>query len=65
LTDSIKEPDTFDITSGFSKDDKIRVTAAEIPFWTEDKFNSKILENKLYNTLKTQLDKLENESTNS
>lgn len=64
LTDSINEPDIFDITSGFNKDDKITVTATEIPFWTEDDFDAKTLENKLYNTLKTQLDKLENESPN-
>jgi 5-methylcytosine-specific restriction enzyme subunit McrC len=64
LTDSINEPDIFDITSGFNKDDKITVTATEIPFWTEDNFDAKTLENKLYNTLKTQLDKLENESPN-
>jgi 5-methylcytosine-specific restriction enzyme subunit McrC len=64
LTDSINEPDIFDITSGFNKDDKITVTATEIPFWTEDNFDAKALESKLYNTLKTQLDKLENESPN-
>jgi len=64
LSDFLNEPDIFDITSGFNKGDKITVAAIEIPFWTEDNFDAKTLENKLYNTLRTQLDKLENESPN-
>ena len=64
LTDSINEPDIFDITSGFNTGDKITITATEIPFWIENKFDAKILESKLYNAFKTQLDKLEKESRN-
>ena len=58
LTDNINEPDTFEISSGFNTDDKIKITAMEIPFWTENNLNTKELENKLFITLAGQLDKL-------
>lgn len=58
IADSLNEPDTFVIISGFNKDDKITVTATEIPFWTEGNFDSKTLESRLYNSLKIQLDKI-------
>jgi 5-methylcytosine-specific restriction enzyme subunit McrC len=58
LTDNINEPDTFEISSGFNADDKIKITAMEIPFWTENDLNTKELENKLFITLAGQLDKL-------
>src|SRR5690606_34569002 len=58
LMDTINEPDIFEITSGFNSDDKITVTAMEIPFWTEDKLEIKEINNNLYITLKNQLDKL-------
>lgn len=58
ITDNIIEPDTFIISSGFNADDKIKITAMEIPFWTENELDSAILEYKLEQTLKEQLDKL-------
>lgn len=64
LTDFINEPDIFEIRSGFSTDDKITITAMEIPFWTIENLDTMILEIKLFNTLKTQLDKLKTESPN-
>jgi 5-methylcytosine-specific restriction enzyme subunit McrC len=60
LSGDIKEPDIFYITSGFNLDDKITVTAMEIPFWTEKNIDTKSLEKKLYETLSTELDKLTN-----
>ena len=57
VTDNISEPDIFEISSGFNTDDKIKITAMEIPFWTEKKLNTKELENKLFMTLTNQLDK--------
>jgi len=62
LTEGINEPDIFTITSGFNNYNKIKVVVMEIPFWTEENFNSQNLENILFNTLKTQLDKLKNEN---
>lgn len=56
ITDNINEPDVFEIISGFNPDDKINVTAMEIPFWTEDNFDRKTLEDKLFKTLKIHLD---------
>ncbi len=55
LKENINEPDNFEIYSGFNKEDKIRVTAMEIPFWTTKNFDKIILENKLYDTLKKYL----------
>lgn len=41
LTDSnLNNPDTFEITSGFSKQEKINVTAIEIPFWSLSNFEN-------------------------
>ena len=60
LTDNINEPDIFEIASGFNKVDTITVTAMEIPFWTDEVFNKETLENRLCETLKTNLDKLNN-----
>lgn len=62
LTDSINEPDIFEIHSGFNINDKIKVTAIEIPFWTTENLDTVALERNLYSTLKTQLDKLKTES---
>lgn len=64
LTDNINEPDIFAITSGFNVDDRVTVTAMEIPFWTEENIDMKALENKLYNILTTYLDKFKNEIQN-
>jgi 5-methylcytosine-specific restriction enzyme subunit McrC len=58
ITDIINEPDIFEINSGFNIDDNITITAMEIPFWTKENLDITKLENKLYNTLKKQLDKL-------
>jgi len=58
LTDELHEPDTFEIISGFNKNDKITVTAMEIPFWTEKKLNNNDLEKELFLTLSGQFDKL-------
>jgi 5-methylcytosine-specific restriction enzyme subunit McrC len=58
LTDKINDPDIFEISSGFKSDDKIKVTAMEIPFWTANKLDTKDLENKLFNTLSAQLNEL-------
>lgn len=33
-SEQIKEPDTFEITSGFDSREVIHVTAAEVPFWS-------------------------------
>lgn len=55
LTDNINEPDVFEIHSGFNTNDKIKVTAMEIPFWTMEKLDIIKLENKLYNTFKRAL----------
>ena len=64
ITDDLNEPDIFEINSGFSTDDKIRITTMEIPFWTTENLDTMTLEIKLFNTLKTQLDKLKTESPN-
>jgi 5-methylcytosine-specific restriction enzyme subunit McrC len=58
LTDKINEPDIFEISSGFNPVDKIKVTAIEIPFWTEERFDKSTLEIKLEHTLKKRLDNL-------
>jgi 5-methylcytosine-specific restriction enzyme subunit McrC len=58
ITDGLNEPDIFEINSGFSTDERITITAMEIPFWTTENIDITKLENKLYNTLKKQLDKL-------
>lgn len=63
-TDDIKDPDIFEISSGFNTDNKIKITAMEIPIWTTESLDTMSLEIKLYSTLKKQLDKFENESTN-
>ena len=55
LTEKINEPDVFEITSGFDISDKVRVTAMEIPFWTERDIDTKRLEEKLYRVLASQL----------
>lgn len=57
LSDNINEPDIFEISSGFNTEDKIKITAMEIPFWTTDSLDTVILENNLYNTLAKQLNK--------
>ncbi len=46
------EPDIFAITSGFNNSGKIKVTAAEIPFWSKDNFSS------ITNTMKASLETL-------
>ena len=58
ITDDLNEPDIFEINSGFNINDKITITAMEIPFWTTDNLDAMALEIKLFNTLKKQLDKL-------
>jgi len=58
IREVMSEPDIFDISSGFNPNDKIKVTAMEIPFWTADKLDTEILEYKLEQILKEQLDKL-------
>ena len=63
-TDDINEPDIFEINSGFNIDNKITITAMEIPFWTTENLDTMTLEIKLFNTLKTQLDNLKTESPN-
>jgi 5-methylcytosine-specific restriction enzyme subunit McrC len=62
ITDVLNEPDIFEINSGFNIDDKITITAMEIPFWTTENLDTMTLEIKLFNILKTQLDKLKTES---
>ena len=57
LTEDINEPDVFEISSGFNTKDKIKITAMEIPFWSRENLDTILLENKLYDTLKTELDK--------
>lgn len=57
ITDYLNVPDIFEINSGFNISDKITITAMEIPFWTTEKLDILKLEIKLFNTLKTQLDK--------
>jgi len=64
ITDDLNEPDIFEINSGFNLADKITITAMEIPFWTTENLDTMTLETKLFNTLKTQLDKLKTESPN-
>jgi len=34
IEESLNEPDTFEISSGFEPNQKIKVTAVEIPFWS-------------------------------
>ena len=58
LTNNINEPDTFEISSGFNADDKIKIVALEIPFWTANNLDIKELEDRLFITLAGQLDKL-------
>lgn len=57
LSDNINEPDIFEIKSGFNSDDKVKITAMEIPFWLEGYLDTRTLEIKLETTLKEQLDK--------
>lgn len=57
LTDDLNEPDIFEISSGFNADEKIKITAMEIPFWRTENLDVTILENNLFTTLKTELDK--------
>lgn len=57
LTDAINEPDIFEISSGFNADQKIKITAMEIPFWTTENLDTTTLENNLFRTLKKELDK--------
>lgn len=58
ITDNISEPDIFEIRSGFNANDKIKITAMEIPFWVEGYLDATALEIKLKTTLKEQLDKI-------
>ncbi|MBM3454526.1 MAG: restriction endonuclease [Bacteroidetes bacterium] len=58
ITEDLNVPDIFEITSGYNISDKITITAMEIPFWTTEKLDIMKLEIKLFNILKTQLDKL-------
>jgi 5-methylcytosine-specific restriction enzyme subunit McrC len=64
ITDDINEPNIFEINSGFPTDNKITITAMEIPFWTIENLDTMTLEIKLFNTLKTQLDRLKTENPN-
>lgn len=57
LTNTINEPDYFEIDSGFNKNDKLKITAMEIPLWMEENIDTKELEKKLYKTLQL-IDKL-------
>lgn len=57
LNDDTNEPDIFEISSGFNANDKIIITAMEIPFWTKEVFDPIKMENLLVQTLKEQLDK--------
>jgi len=65
LTDIINEPDIFEIRSGFNPDDKIKITAIEIPFWLESNLDITKLEIKLETTLKDQLDTLKSQNLGS
>lgn len=55
LENTKNSPDYFEICSGFNLEDKIKITAMEIPFWTEDQLNVKDLEDNLFNILESQL----------
>lgn len=55
LENTKNSPDYFEICSGFNLEDKIKITAMEIPFWTEDLLNVKDLEDNLFNILESQL----------
>lgn len=57
LGESLYEPDNFTISSGFLDSEKIRVVAAEIPFWSVESFDT------LSSTLDLSLNKLLNQST--
>lgn len=59
LEDTKNFPDYFEICSGFNPEDKIKITAMEIPFWTEDQLNVKDLEDNLFNILESQLNYVE------
>jgi 5-methylcytosine-specific restriction enzyme subunit McrC len=48
LSDSINPPDKFEISTGFSLNEKINVTAIEIPFWSMTNFDN----------LKTEMEKV-------
>jgi 5-methylcytosine-specific restriction enzyme subunit McrC len=59
LTDDLNEPDIFEINSGFNGNEKIKITAMEIPFWTENNLDTSALEKKLEQIIREQLEKLE------
>jgi 5-methylcytosine-specific restriction enzyme subunit McrC len=40
LSDNLYSPDTFEVVSGFLPNEKINVTAIEIPFWSLTNFDS-------------------------
>lgn len=40
LSDNINRPDKFELVSGFPANEKINITAIEIPFWSLTKFDS-------------------------
>ena len=40
LSDNINRPDKFEVVSGFPANEKINITAIEIPFWSLTKFDS-------------------------
>jgi len=56
LSENIQQPDNFEIISGFQGEEKINVTAMEIPFWSLTGF--KQLDSKLKETIKWNLNRL-------
>ncbi|MFN9303219.1 MAG: McrC family protein [Candidatus Kapaibacterium sp.] len=58
ITEDINEPDIFEIISGFNTDNRVKIIAMEIPFWTERMLDINELENSLMKTLAKQIDKL-------
>lgn len=56
LSENIHKADEFEIISGFNSENKIKVTAIEIPFWTEKKpFDREELEKNLKTSLSAAL----------
>ena len=52
LSDNLNPPDKFEILSGFAANEKINVTAIEIPFWSLTNFDN----------LKTEMEKIVTEN---
>ncbi len=57
ISDNLNSPDSFEIVSGFEGNEKINITAIEIPFWTMNDFNERSFDEKLFQVMEKHLNK--------